>query len=118
MTRPISTTRLRLATLDQLDGRTSAARAARDLIADLESDLGGSDAVTTAEKQIIQRIAITGAILEDLEAQWLASGQIDMTVYLPLANMQRRHLESIGLQRRAKPVESLSEYLRKKDEAK
>ena len=57
-----------------------------------------------------------GRILEDLEAQWLASGQIDMTVYLPLANMQRRHLESIGLQRRAKPVETLQQYLAKKNE--
>ena len=109
----------KLLTLDHLDGRTTAARAARDLMADIESDLGGSDQVSAAEKQIIQRAAITGAILESMEAEWLAGGQIDMGVYVPLANLQRRHLEAVGLKRQPKPVETLQQYLEaKKNEAK
>jgi hypothetical protein len=112
MTRPI---KARLATLDQLDGRTSAARAARDLMADIESDLGGSDMVSAAEKQIVQRAAIVGAILESMEAEWLAGGQIDMQVYIPLANLQRRHLEAVGLKRAPRDITSLGEILKGKE---
>jgi hypothetical protein len=109
----------KLLTLDHLDGRTAAARAARDLMADIEADLGGADMVSTAERQIIQRAAITGAILESMEAEWLAGGQIDMAMYVPLANLQRRHLEAVGLKRQPKPVETLQQYLEaKKNEAK
>jgi hypothetical protein len=39
MTRPLKT---KLATLDQLDGRTIAAKQARALMADIESDLGAA----------------------------------------------------------------------------
>ena len=52
MTRPLKT---KLATLDQLDGRTIAAKQARALMADIESDLGGRDELSTAELQLIQR---------------------------------------------------------------
>ena len=55
------TQKARLLTLDQIDGRTTAARAARDMMADIESDLGGRDQLSTAELQLIQRAAITGA---------------------------------------------------------
>jgi hypothetical protein len=65
MTRPLKT---KLATLAQLDGRTVAARQARDMMADIEADLGGRDQLSTGELQLIQRAAITGAILEDMEA--------------------------------------------------
>jgi hypothetical protein len=102
----------KLLTLDHLDGRTSSARAARDLMADIESDLGGADMISAAERQIIQRAAITGAILESMEAEWLAGGQIDMAVYVPLANLQRRHLEAVGLKRAPRDVTSLGEILR------
>src|SRR5262245_32415489 len=109
MTRPAKS---KLSTLAELDHRTTSARMARNLIADLTSDLGGSDVVSAAERQIIQRAAITGAILEDMEAQWLAGGQIDFAIYLPLANMQRRQLESIGLKRAPRDVTSLGQILR------
>jgi hypothetical protein len=111
MTRP---GKAKLATLNQLDGRTAAARQARDLIADLESDLGGSDVVSTAEKQIIQRAAITSALLESMAAEWLATGQMDAAMWATLSNLERRLYETLGLERRAKPVESLQEYLEKK----
>lgn len=105
----------KLLTLDAIDGRTAAARAARNLMADITSDLGGDAAVSAAEKQIIQRAAITGAILEDMEAAWLAGGQIDMAVYVPLANLQRRHLEAVGLKRAPRDVTSLGQILREKE---
>lgn len=111
MTRPLKT---KLATLDQLDGRTIAAKQARALMADIESDLGGRDELSTAELQLIQRAAITGAILEDVEAAWLAGGQIDAATYTALGNAQRRYLETVGLKRTPRDVTTLCEILKGK----
>jgi hypothetical protein len=105
----------KLATLNQLDQRTSAAKQARALMADIESDLGGADELTAAERQLVQRSAVTGAILESMEAEWLASGQIDAATYIALGNAQRRYLETLGIERRARPVQSLEQYLASKE---
>ena len=96
--------KVRLLTLESLDGRTKAARLARDLIDTLEDDLGGADRLSVAERQIIQRAAVLGAMLESQEAAWIAGEPIELTVYLPAANAQRRLLETVGLQRRAKEI--------------
>jgi hypothetical protein len=110
------TQKARLLTLDAIDGRTSAARSARDMMADIESDLGGRDQCSTAELQLIQRAAITGAILEDMEAQWLAGGPIDAATYTALGNAQRRYLETVGLKRAPRDVTSLGQILKERKE--
>ena len=111
MTRPLKT---KLATLSELDGRTAAARAVRDMMADIESDLGGRAELSTAELQLIQRAAITGAILEDMEAAWLAGGQIDAPTYVALGNAQRRYLETVGLKRAPRDVTTLGQILKER----
>jgi hypothetical protein len=83
-------------------------------MADIESDLGGRDELSTAELQLIQRAAITGAILEDMEAAWLAGGQIDAATYTALGNAQRRYLETVGLKRTPRDVTTLCEILKGK----
>ena len=109
---PVAASKLRLLTLDQLDHRTAAAKRCRDLIAAIELDLGGSDRLSTGERQIIQRAAITGAVLEDIETRWLAGEPIDPARYATLGNAQRRLLETIGLRRRARDVTpSVDEYV-------
>jgi hypothetical protein len=113
MTRPRAT---KLATLDQLDGRTLAAKAARDTIASIASDLGGADQLSTAEMQIIQRAAVTGAILEDMEAQWLSGAPIDAPTYVALGNAQRRYLETVGLKRAPRDVTTLGQILKERKE--
>lgn len=109
---PVAASKLRLLTLDQLDHRTAAAKRCRDLIATIELDLGGGDRLSTGERQIIQRAAITGAVLEDIETRWLAGEPIDPALYATLGNAQRRLLETIGLRRRARDVTpSVDEYV-------
>ena len=115
MTRPV---KAKLATLADLDGRTVAARMAKDTISAIESDLGGADNITTAQRQIIESAAVTGAMVADMGSRWLAGEQIDLALFTTLCNSQRRLREAVGLERRAKPVENLQEYLRRKDEAK
>ncbi len=71
-----STTKARLMTLGDLDGRTNAAKNARALIADLESDLGGADHLSAGERAVVARAAISTAMIEDLEAKWVAGGEL------------------------------------------
>jgi hypothetical protein len=101
----------RLLTLDFLDARTAAARAARQLVDTLSADLGGAEQLSAGERQLVQRAAMCGAIVADFEARWVAGQPVPLSEYLSAVNVQRRVLATLGLQRRAKPVETLQEYL-------
>lgn len=102
----------RLLSLGDIDGRTKAFRKTLDLIACIEEDLGGCDQLSTGQRQLIQRAALTGALLEDLEAKWLAGEPIDPALYATLGNAQRRLFETVGLRRVPRDVTSLGDILR------
>ena len=101
---PYTPRKLRLKTLNQLDGRTFASRRARELIANIENDLGGSDAMTEGLRQLVQRAAVLGALIEANETAWLAGDTVDLNTYFMAVNSQRRILTTLGLDRRAKDV--------------
>jgi hypothetical protein len=98
----------RLLSLDDLDGRTNAARKASSLVAGLESDLGGTESITVGQRELIKRAALLGAITEDAECRWLRKEQVDLGIYLAAINVQRRVLTSLGLDRRAREIGSSS----------
>jgi hypothetical protein len=101
--------KLRLLTLDSIDRRCRASRRVRDLIAALEAEAGGAGTLSASDKQLIQRAAITGAVLEDLEAKMIAGDEsVDPLVLATLGNTQRRALEAVGL-KRAPTAASLDE---------
>jgi hypothetical protein len=108
--------KVRLLSLHDLDRRTAAYRRTVDLIEAIEHDAGGHDRLSTGERQIIQRIALTCTIAEHLEARWLSGEDIDPALYCTLANAQKRLLETVGLRRVPRDVTpSLAEYLRSRD---
>src|SRR5271154_1205572 len=96
--------KLRLLTLGHLDGRTAAARRARELIEAIETDLGGADQLTEGSRQLVQRAAVLGAYIESCEVKWLGGEAVDLADYLAAINAQRRVLATIGLARRSKDV--------------
>lgn len=103
----------RLRTLDDLDGRTRAAKLARDLVAALEADLGGD--LSAAQRELVTRAALLGAITQDAEANWLSRNPVDLALYGTLADRQRRILEALGLKRVARDVTpDVDSYLRQK----
>lgn len=106
--------KIRLLSLDGLDRRTAAYRVTRKLIDEIEGDLGGSDRLSTGERQLVQRAAVLGAVLTDTESRWIKGAPIDTTAYCTVVNAQRRVLESIGLRRRMRDVPSLHDYLESK----
>ena len=88
-----------LRTLDDLDGRTRAAKLAQRLVAGLEADLGGGDALSVGARELIKRAALLGAIVEDCEVRWLERKPVDIDTYLAAVNAQRRVLVTVGLDR-------------------
>ena len=107
---------MRLKTLDALDARTHAAQKAQALVSSLEADLGGAENVTVAERQVIQHAGVLGAVIEHQEVSWLAGEEVDESALLAAINCQRRLLETVGLQRRARDITPISEVLRRVNE--
>src|SRR5438445_9375067 len=102
----------KLLTLSDLDGRTRAAQMVSKTIAAIEGDLGGGDHLSTGEQQIIKRVALTGAMLEDMAARWLLGQPVDPALYATLSNAERRLLETVGLKRVSRDVTpNLASYL-------
>ncbi|MGB9041129.1 MAG: hypothetical protein WCC81_01505 [Pseudolabrys sp.] len=91
--------KFRLLSLDRLDGRTIAARRAKELIESIEADLGGGDHISEGTRQLVRRAAVLGVYVESCETQWLAGEPVDLSDYLAAINAQRRVLATIGLQR-------------------
>jgi hypothetical protein len=103
---------VKLLTLGDLDGRTNAAKAARGMIAGIESDLGGGDRLSTGERILAARAGVAAAMIEDAEAKWLSGRPIDPNSYATLVNVLGRTLRTLGLQRRpADTALDLSTYV-------
>src|SRR5262245_15414829 len=82
--------KVRRMTLGDLDGRTTAAKTARRLISEIESDLGGSDRLSAAERVLAHRAAVATAMAEDMEARWLTGHPVDIGAYGTLVNVTTR----------------------------
>jgi hypothetical protein len=106
-------TKLDLLTLEDIDGRSRARQVALRMRDQLVSDLGGDP--SAAQSALAQRAGILHALLEDLEARWLMSGDMDLSAYTTASGEQRRLLTTLGLQRVTRDVATLDQYVAAKD---
>ena len=75
-------------------------------------DLGGQDALSTAEKVLIQRCAMIATECERMEREALSGGTLDATVYSTLTGQLTRTLNSVGIKRLPKDVTpTLRDYI-------
>lgn len=121
--RPAST-RSRLTNGSELlpgtDARSTWARLFKDVTLNLEAHCGGE--LSETERMTARRAAALEVELCHLEAEFAqqraagkAPNPATLDLYSRLAGGQRRHLEALGMQRRAKEVvPSLGEYLKGK----
>ncbi len=104
-----------------LDKRTMVARTLAQWRSELMRDLGGSEAVSTQETAIVDLAVKTKLILDSVD-NWLLTQpsliNLRKRALLPvvtqrqqLADSLARYMTSLGLERKAKPVPALSEYL-------
>lgn len=104
--------------LPGIDGRNMWQRRAKDIIAEHISDLGGVDNTSSAERNIVRRAAVITTELERIEVRFATDKATaeDLDLYQRACGNLRRLLEAVGLQRRARPVQTLAEYLASKQQ--
>jgi hypothetical protein len=103
---------IRFLTLKDLDARSRAAGYAKQLAGALESDLGGADRLSAAQRQLVQRAAVLSSQCEDFETRYLLGEPVELPDYLAATNCLRRVLLALGLDRKPRDITpSLTAYL-------
>lgn len=103
----------RLRSLADLDGRTRTAQAVLRLRDELAEDLGGWDRLSAMQRELVENVAVLGAMLRDASATYLTGGLVDLGEFMALTNAQRRLLADLGLQRQMMDVTpDLHDYIR------
>jgi len=94
----------RLLTIKGLGYRSPAYRETKQLVAEIESALGGAEHLSPMERQMIQHGAVLGAIAQDMETKYLLGRHVDLVALTRVLNAQRRAFDAIGYQRRQRDV--------------
>jgi hypothetical protein len=69
------------------------------------------------QAEVITTASLMGAMIRDRAASYLEGEDVDLASFITLANAQRRHLEALGLVRRARNVTpDLKDYLAQQSE--
>ena len=107
-----------------LDGRTKAARELLRWRAELVADLGGEETISTQQQAVVDLAVRTKLLLDSVDAWLLQQPSLvnkRKKALLPvvsqrqaLADALSRYMGQLGLERKAKPVPSLTAYLEAK----
>jgi hypothetical protein len=101
--------------LDELDGRLGLARDLRARFDEIAADLGGIETLSYARRSLIER-ALWAEFWISRQERDLAEGrEIDVGRYTQAVNSLQGLFSRIGLDRVAKRVPSLSEYLKRRE---
>lgn len=96
--------------MDRLDKRTVLGRAVADRYESTIADLGGRDALSTIKHSLVRRFVWFEAMLEGMECRAAAGEEIDVGSWTQLTNTWLGIARTLGLERQARPVKSLSDY--------
>jgi hypothetical protein len=81
--------------LADLDGRTNAARRAKEVIGELEREYGSSEDLPVEQRMRIVDLAILNAMSEDLAVKFFLGEPVDRIEFATLVNAKRRALDSL-----------------------
>jgi hypothetical protein len=96
--------KVRLLSLDELDGRTRAYRDVVSIRDQVLADLGGADRLSTLERLAAENVAMSAAMLRDMGARWLRGEEVDPGALATLQNTFNRTAAALGWQRRARDI--------------
>lgn len=100
--------------LDTLDGRTQTARVLRQRLAEIQSDLGGADQLSYAQRSLARRAVWLEAWIETQEANAADGEKIEIGQQVSALNSLIGILKTLGLERKASQVPDLATYLKRK----
>jgi hypothetical protein len=99
----------------EIDQRGPLVRRLKDLINDHVSDLGGTDNISHSERALVHRASMMVLLAETIETKFILSDlkikPYELTDYVKAVGALRRVLATLGLQRRAKSIPSLKDYI-------
>ena len=101
----------------RLDGRTTLARAVRDRLHTLQTDLGGESALSYQERSLCRRAVWLECLIEQRESMLAKGHEIDEGSHTQSINALMGVWKALGLQRRQRDVPTLSEYLANREAA-
>ena len=101
--------------ISQLDGRYQVAQEIRQRYRRYTDDLGGESVLSYAQLSLVSHALFLQHWLH-LQEKALATGQdIDMGRYTQALNSLQGLMQKLGMERKAKDVPSLSDYLSKRE---
>jgi hypothetical protein len=103
--------------LPGIDGRSPTARRYRDICAQVASDQGGAERMSEARMQLVRRFAGLAVLAENVEANLVNGGSVDVVEYSQLTSTLTRVVQRLGINRVAKNVTpTLEQYLGQQQE--
>jgi hypothetical protein len=92
-------------------GTSAPARRFKDLVNNYIVDSGGIDLISEIKLGLLRRLAAIVVQCELLEASMVNGEKVDITTLCTLSSTALRLSMRLGLERKAKPVETLEEHL-------
>lgn len=103
--------------MKQLDARTTIAQVMRERYRVFTDDLGGNDQLSYAQRSLVERGLWLEYWLANQEQALAIGGDFDVGKWTQAANSLQGIYAKLGLQRQAKDVPNLADYLKSKDSA-
>ena len=100
--------------LSELDGRTAIAQEMRERFRAFTDDLGGADTLSYAKRSLVERALWLEFWLAQQEQALAGGSDFDVGKWTQAANALQGILSKLGLDRQAKDLPSLNEYLARK----
>ncbi|MCK7548490.1 hypothetical protein ACFQGA_11490 [Marinobacter koreensis] len=100
--------------LQRLDGRTRLAQAVNQRYQDLTTDLGGNESLSYQRRSLCKQVVWMEAIIEQQHAALSRGEEIDQGKLTQATNTLIGLLKTIGLDRVARDIPNLQDYLKAK----
>jgi hypothetical protein len=98
--------------VEWLDQRSRVARELRQREQAITADLGGPDALTYAKRSLIRHALWIELILEERQAAWTEGAKVELGSLLQATNTLQGVWKTLGIERKARPVGDLKDYIR------
>jgi hypothetical protein len=109
------TNRTKLFAIEGMDGRLGPARRFRDILEQIECDVGGIDNLSEGQRQLCRRAATLSFTAECMEVDAVAGRPFDIDLFGQLTDRLGRCLQRLGLERKPRDVTpTLQSYLQAK----
>jgi len=100
--------------LSELDGRTAIAQVMRERYAAFTNDLGGVERLSYAQRSLVERALHLEYWLAQQERALIEGADFDVGKWTQAANALQGILSKLGLDRQAKDVPNLHDYLKQR----